>query len=303
MAQSNQAFSPAPGPQTASMHPPKGAWAQLHAAPPKGAWALVHAAPPKGAWATHMPRDFALTAPRPPAILLQLVLLALALFVVPNLHAILNRLGTQGPALPAPVLQAGFLLLAVLAAAGAAALLKTGGSALPRALGLSWNGWRGPVLALLATLPCWVGFALTASVSTRLGALDLLLAALLFPWASELVYRGFGFVYTRQSLRWHRWLALLLQALAFTLAVGTWSDTSLPLLLVPFAGGLLFAILDMLDGYTLWSGWIWRASVTAAVSVFAVAPNPATSGFAITLGAASGLLAILLLWQYRSAQD
>lgn len=318
MAQSNEALSPdpgvPPGPQTASMHPPKGTWALAHAAPPKGTWAQVHAAPPKGAWALHMRPDFVRTVVHPPAMLLQLVLVALAVFVVPNLHTILNRLGTPDPALSAPVLQGGFLLVAVLAAVGAAALLRAG-TGMTRGLGLSWNGWRGPVLALLATLPCWVGCMLTAAVSTRLGALNLLLAALLFPFAGELVFRGFGFIYARRALRWHLWIALVLQALAFTVpyilafplgagpnGLETWSAAHASLLLVPFAGGLLLAILNMLDGYTLWSGWIWRASVTAALSVFAVAPNAANSGFAILLVAASGLLAILLLWPFRNAR-
>jgi hypothetical protein len=275
--------------------------------PPKGSWAPVHAPPPKGAWALHLPPDTAVTAR--PALLLQLLLAALVLVVVPNLQSLLNIFGAPVPPLSFLAIQGGYFLLAVLAPIAAAALLGTrAAGGLLRALGLSWNGWRGPILALLATTPCWVGFALT--VPPNSASLTLLLLALLFPFADELVYRGFGFVFARRALRWYLLIALLVQALAFSLIdlIHFWpvrgSDSPLPLplqqLLLPFVSALLYALLDLLGGYTLWCGWIWRASVTAATTVFAY--YVAAHGLATLLPVASALAAIVLLWLFVPRQ-
>lgn len=275
--------------------------------PPKGSWALVHAPPPKGTWALHLAPDTALTAR--PALLLQLPLALLVLVVVPNLHALLNIAGIPDPALPAFALQGGYLLLAVLAAVAAAALLGArAAGGLARALGLTWNGWRGPLLALLATTPCWVGFALTSPVSPNRNSVQLLLVALLFPFAQELIYRGFGLVFTRRALGWYLLFALLVQAAAVSLidVIQFWpvgralSQIPAELLLLPFLSALLYAVLDMLAGYTLWCGWIWRASVAAATMVFAYYAAP--SGLANILPIASAAAAILLLWLFVPRQ-
>lgn len=275
--------------------------------PPKGAWALEHAHPPKGSWELHLPADSTLST-RPPAILLQLVLAALVLVVIPNLQALLSKAGVPQPA----ALRYFVVVLAVLAPIGAAALLGTRTAAgLARGLGLAWNGWRGPLLSLLASAPCWVGFALVAPVSDDWSS-TLVLGALLIPFTDELIYRGFGFVYTRRALRWYLLLALLVQALtycsanvlALPLARGVDADELETAMVVPCMSALLYAILDMLGGYTLWCGWIWRASVTAAATVFATEVLDLDAVVILT-PVASALAAILLLWLFvprRKAQ-
>jgi hypothetical protein len=286
------------------MHPPKGHWAQVHAPPPKGAWAPLVAPPgsaPARQWHT---------------IPLQAVLLVLALFVAPNLYDILESLGKHVPSLPFryghDILENLPALLVALAAAGilGAGAVRDG---LAHALGLAWNGWRGPVLALVASLPCWVGDAFITHFSWNRTVSQLLVTLPVIFLAQEVVFRGFGFIYARRALRWYLLLAMTLQALAFsplvTTAVSLWREggslsgpflsAHLPLLLTVLPSvlyGLLIAILDMLDGYSLWSGWLWRTSVTLAATMSAISAGTAFPTLAASLPLASGLAAILLLW-------
>jgi uncharacterized protein len=71
-----------------------------------------------------------------------------------------------------------------------------------RNLGLRWNGWRGPALTLLATGPVWIGLGSQGEIVADFNARSLLFLALIFPLAEEIVFRGFGFIFTRQRLGW-----------------------------------------------------------------------------------------------------
>jgi uncharacterized protein len=230
----------------------------------------------------------------------------LAVVVGPDLHDILKACGTGIPPMPFPYGRSLlYNLLAVAIAFGAAIGLKR--QALPRVfddLGLRWNGHVGPGLTLLATLPCWVGLGVAGKLSTDFTVLDLLFPALLFPFAEELVFRGFGFIFTHRVLRWPFRVSVYLQALVFGLdhwiGAGASGAVALHIFLLTALGGVLFAILDVLGGYTIWNGWIWHSSVNAAWTVFAVSDTAAAGWFADVLRFGSLGLALLLLFFGRA---
>src|SRR4029079_2726859 len=106
--------------------------------------------------------------------------------------------------------------LAVLLALVTAFVLSGAKRASLRTLaGLDWNGFRAPALVLLSTIPCWIGLSFLGSFSGDVKLLDLLMLAVVFPLAEEILYRGFGFVFFRRALGWRFVPAVLVQAAMF----------------------------------------------------------------------------------------
>jgi len=196
-------------------------------------------------------------------------------------------------------------LLAVLAAVLAAAWLGRGAGTLSRRLGLHGHGARGPLLVLLATVPTWLVLAWQGTLAKGLAALPLFWLALAFPFAEEVLYRGFGYVFVHRTLRWPRWLALLVQALAFGFihwwSMGFGTGEALTVFAITGLGGLVMGVLDALDGDTIWSGLVFHVSLNASWNVFAVADDAAGGGWTIGVRLFSAALAIgLLAWSRRS---
>jgi membrane protease YdiL (CAAX protease family) len=226
------------------------------------------------------------------------VVVVLLLGFSQSLRDIAHALGVGFPRLPFPfggsILDNAIALVLVFGAAWSLA---------PRfsreKLGLRWHGWAGPALTLVATLPCWIGLALQGKIASDLRLVDLVMLALVFPLVEEIIFRGFGFIFTHKSLRWSLTAAASVQAIIFGLihwfGAGAGGGIAVEILGITFFGALLFAALDALDGYVIWCGWVFHSSLNAAWEVFAVSENAATGWLGNSLRFGSALLAILLL--------
>lgn len=196
-------------------------------------------------------------------------------------------------------------LLAVLLAVLAAFAMRPRGMRVPlsRLLGLGSPGWRGPCVVLLTTLPFWISSAISGSLSADFDLRGLLFTALLFPFAEELVFRGFGFVFPRRALGWPMLLACIVQAGCF--GAIHWlgmrgSEQAFTVFCMTLLGGLVFAVLDALDGYTLWSGLAFHCSLNAAWSVFDLSGASGGWGWINNLlRLACAILAVFVLWRIK----
>lgn len=236
----------------------------------------------------------------PAAGRLLLVLLGVGLGL--NLRDLSAAAGLPIPALPIPY--GGSLLdnaLAVLVAVLLAALLRPPGMGLAASLGLHWNGARGPLWVLLASLMCWLGLAALGTPNTALTAVDATMLAVLFPLAEEVLFRGLGFVLLVKLVRGPWALLALPQALLFGLV--HWlgfggfggGTTALFVGVVIAFGGFIFACLDHLDGNTLWCGLALHVSMNLAWNVFSLDDAMALGWQATSLRIGTALLAVALV--------
>jgi len=232
------------------------------------------------------------------------VLVVLVLFVAQQLRDLARAIGHPIRALPIPYGGAILDNLLAVAIVLVAAILMLRRSGLFDMLGLRLNGWRAPVLVAVATIPAWVGLGMLGGLSREWSWLDLALLSLAFPLAEEIVFRGFGFLFTHRALGWPLWLSILVQALLFG-AVHWWGmggmqggDIALQVFAITGIGGVVMALLDRMDGNTIWSGLMLHVSLNAAWNVFHISESTATglTGNGLRIGAA--VLALLLVWGF-----
>ncbi|WP_115527261.1 MULTISPECIES: CPBP family glutamic-type intramembrane protease [Xanthomonas] len=232
------------------------------------------------------------------------------LLVALQIRDIAKAIGWPIPRIPVPYGGAILdnVLSVILVVIAAALLYRSTPGDLRARLGLRWNGVRGPLLTLLATLPCWVGLWTQASAISIDDLPSLLWLALLFPLAEEIVFRGFGFVFACRALAWRPALAALVQALIFGgvhwLGAGGGSGgEALLIFAITGIGALLFAIVDAQDGYTIWSGWVLHASLNAAWTVFAVSDSAASGWLGMVLRLSAVFLTMALLRVFVTPRD
>lgn len=236
------------------------------------------------------------------------ILVALILLFSQQVRDLARAVGHPIPKLPIPyggAILDNLLAVLIVLVAGALLLRKSG---LFDRLGLRSNGWRAPVLVAVATIPAWVGLFMLGGLARGWSWLDLAMLALAFPLAEEIVFRGFGFLFTHRALGWPLWLAIGVQALLFGL-VHWWGmggpgggALALQVLAITGIGGVVMALLDRLDGSTIWSGLVLHVSLNAAWNVFQL-PDEAIFGWtgnALRIGAA--VLALLLVWGFGQAK-
>lgn len=248
-------------------------------------------------------------ASHPAVVWARAVVVIAVLFAALSVRDLALMVGLKIPGLPMSSFGGSSMdnLLAVLLALVALLALRSRrtGPSVRRLLGLHSNGWKAPLLVLLATLPFWIGCAVTGTLQATIDWRDILFTALLFPLAEELVFRGFGFIFVRRGLGWRMLPAVLVQALVFGWVhwVGMQdSELALQVFAITFVGGIVFAVLNAMDGYTLWCGLIFHCSLNAAWDVFDVAPSAATGWLGNGLRVFSVLLAIGMVWMLRRRQ-
>jgi uncharacterized protein len=242
------------------------------------------------------------------SLALKALLIPLALFAGLEIRDGLALIHLRIPGFPFPY--GGAILdnlLAVLIAVGIAWVFRS--KALAEDLGLRSAGWQAPALTLLACVPCYVGLALQGKFATDLSFSVWILLGILFPLAEEILFRGLGFVFAARCSRWPVPLAIAVQALAFGfvhwVGAGAGGSLALEIFAITFTGGIVLACLDLLDGYSIWCGWVLHSALNTAWMVFAVSDNATTGWLGNVLRLSAAVLALgmvggLRLWRRRS---
>lgn len=226
------------------------------------------------------------------------------LLVAPCFRGLAEDVGVKIPGLPMSSFSGSGMdnLLSVLCVLVALWILKPRNSrhGMVRLMGLSAPGWRAPLVVFLCTLPFWISSAMTGTFVTRVDVRALVFTALLFPFAEELVFRGFGFVFPRVGLGWPVWAACLVQAFCF--GAIHWlalhensSDEAGLVFFMTFLGGVVFAMLDALNRYTIWCGLVFHVSLNAA-SDLVDAADGVWGWVGNVLRLFCALLAVVMLW-------
>lgn len=175
-------------------------------------------------------------------------------------------------------------------------LYRSGFFAIFRELGFSGSVLRGISLAIVASSPMLVGFALTRSIPPRLAASNLLFLTVFSPIVEELEFRGFGFWQLYRRARWPFWLAILPPAIVFALGHiekgQDWREMA-SIFLLTGTGAAVFSWL-LKEWNNLWIPIAMHICMNLWWEVFGVAKTAVGGWFPFALQTASILLAIVL---------
>jgi uncharacterized protein len=164
-------------------------------------------------------------------------------------------------------------------------------------LGLKMPIFRALIFAFIATLPMFIGFALTSKISNEISFKSIFLLALFSPFIEELFFRGYVF---RQLFRYAKWrfgLAIIVPALIF--ALGHWHQAAdwlelLGVSLITGLGSIVFCWVFMKWQDNLWAAFGVHAFMNLWWNVFAVDENALGDWFANAVRFASVILVVII---------
>jgi len=182
-----------------------------------------------------------------------------------------------------------------------AALLLLGERRIGRALGIDRRILPALAFGIACSAPMLLGFALAHRSDVR-DPLAVVFLAIVFPFAEEVVARGFAFR-TLRRLGWPLWSAAAACAMLTGLAhieKGQTAASILGLFFVTGAGGFTFCWL--LDRWqSLWFPFALHACMNFWWEVFNVAPTALGGWYSFTLQIGSIVLAILVTLRYTKS--
>lgn len=170
-----------------------------------------------------------------------------------------------------------------------------------RELGIASPLWPGLVVGLGASMPMFIGFAITSSLASPPATMETLYLSGVSPFAEEILFRAFlcGMLFSRTGLP--SWAAVVLSAGIFGwehVDPGGSISAQLGLFFLTGSGGLVFAWLFLRWRRNIWVPFLLHGAMNLAWNVFNVADSALGGWYAFSLQTASIILAILLtlLW-------
>ncbi len=168
-------------------------------------------------------------------------------------------------------------------------------------IGLLRPIWVALLVGILATLPMWITFSITAPLRDTLPWNQVLYLAFISPFAEEVVFRGFAFGQIRRHAGLGFWPAAIVTAVAFGVAhVGVNQDIgqAAGVFLITGGGGIFFAWLYEKWRYNLWVPFVVHCLMNLNWQIFEVGSS-AFAGWLPTTLQVLVLISALLITKYR----
>jgi membrane protease YdiL (CAAX protease family) len=175
-------------------------------------------------------------------------------------------------------------------------MCRTGGGGIAHELGLSAPVRPAIALALVASSPMLIGFAVTRSMAPNIRVLPLAFLAILSPFVEELEFRGFGVRYLQRATGWPFWLAVWPSTLLFGYGhvdQGATLVEMAELFLLTGAGGVAFAWL-VYRWQNLWVAVALHICMNLWWELFSVAKTAIGGWFPFALQNLTILLAVCI---------
>ena len=175
-------------------------------------------------------------------------------------------------------------------------LYRSGLRGISRALGLSAPVLPAIALALIASSPMLVGFAITRSLTPHIDLLPLLFLTLLSPLVEEIEFRGFGVRQLQRGTGWPFWVVVWPSALLFGyghVEQGQSLAEMVGLFFLSGAGGVTFAWL-VYRWQNLWVAVALHICMNLWWELFSVAKTAIDGWFPFMLQSLTMLLAIVI---------